>query len=86
VATKKVVDLLIQNGADIESLLGPWANPLQAAAKSGQLLAVWWLIAQGSAVNKPALYKGRMALHIACCKGNDVIVKYLINAGANVMA
>lgn len=81
-----VVDLLIQNGADIESLLGPWANPLQAAAQSGQLLAVRRLIAQGSAVDKPAPYKGRTALHIACREGNDVIVQHLLEAGANVMA
>jgi Ankyrin repeats (3 copies) len=83
---EKVADLLIQNGADIESCLGPWANPLQAAAQSGQLLAVRRLVAQGSAIDKPAPYKGRTALHIACCEGNDVIVQHLIEEGANVMA
>jgi ankyrin repeat protein len=83
---EKVVDLLIQNGADIELLLGPWANPLQAAAQSGQLLAVQRLIAQGSAIDKSALYKARTALYIACRKGDDVIVQHLINTGANIMA
>ena len=48
-----VVDLLIQNGADTESLLGPWANPLQAAAQSGQLLAVRRLIAGRVASGDP---------------------------------
>jgi hypothetical protein len=32
----KVVDLLIQNGADIELSLGDWASPPQAAAQTGQ--------------------------------------------------
>jgi hypothetical protein len=29
---EKIADLLIENGADIELCLGPWASPLQAAA------------------------------------------------------
>jgi hypothetical protein len=36
----KVVDLLMQNGADMELSLGKWANPLQAAAQTGQLRVV----------------------------------------------
>lgn len=83
---EKVADLLIENGADIESCLGPWANPLQAAAQCGQLLAVRRLSAGGSDIDKPAPYKGRTALHIACLEGNDMIVQHLIEAGANVMA
>jgi hypothetical protein len=81
-----VADLLMQNGADIESCLGPWANPLQAAAQCGQLLAVRRLSARGGDIDKPAPYKGRTALHIACLEGNDMIVQHLIEAGANVMA
>ena len=81
-----VAGLLLQNGADIDSCLGPWANALQAAAQYGQLLAVRWLTARGSDINKPAPLKGRTALHIACLEGNDVLVQHLIAAGANVMA
>jgi hypothetical protein len=86
---ERVADLLLQNGADIESSLGPWANPLQAAAQCGQLLAVRQLSALGSTrsdIDKPAPYKGRTALHFACLEGNDMIVQHLIEAGANVMA
>jgi ankyrin repeat protein len=83
---EKVADLLIENGADIESCLGPWASPLQAAAQFGQLLAVRQLSARGSDIEKPALYKGRRALHIACLEGNDMIVQHLIEVGADVMA
>jgi ankyrin repeat protein len=81
---EKVADLLIRNGADIESCLGPWANPLQAAAQCGQLQSVQRLAARGD-VDKPAPHKGRTALHIACLEGNDMIVQHLIEAGANVM-
>jgi ankyrin repeat protein len=83
---EKVADLLIENGADIESCLGPWASPLQAAAQCGQLLAVRRLSARGSDIDKPAPYKGKRALHIACLEGNDIILQHLIEAGADVMA
>jgi hypothetical protein len=83
---ERVTDLLVQNGADIESSLGPWANPLQAAAQCGQLLAVRQLSARGGDIDKPAPSKGRTALHIACLEGNDMIVQHLIESGANIMA
>jgi ankyrin repeat protein len=83
---EEVADLLVQNGADIESYLGPWANPLQAAAQCGQLLAVRRLSARGSDIDKPAPYKGRTALYIACLEGNDIIVHYLLEIGANIIA
>jgi ankyrin repeat protein len=82
----EVVDLLIRNGADIQLSLGHWANPLQLAAHTGQLLVVQQLVEKGSATNKPAPYKERTALHFASLEGHDVIVQYLIEVGANVMA
>ena len=83
---ENVADLLVQNGADVNLSLGPWANPLQAAVQRGQLPMIQWLTARGSYIDKPAPLKGRTALHIACLEGNDVPVQHLIEAGANVMA
>jgi hypothetical protein len=65
--------------------LGEWANPLQAAAKTGQLQIVQQLVEQGSAIDKPG-HKNITALHLACLEGHDMVVQYLIEVGANVMA
>jgi ankyrin repeat protein len=83
----KVVDLLIENGAEIESPLGSWATPLQAAAHCGQLQVVRLLIAKGVTIDKLAQDNSNSTtLHIACRKGYSAIAQVLIDAGADIMA
>jgi ankyrin repeat protein len=69
----------------MELSLGKWANALQAAAQTGQLRVVGQLVKQGSAIDKPG-YRNRTTLHLACLEGNDMVVQYLIEVSANVMA
>ena len=82
----KVIEMLIENRADIESPLGPWAMPLQSVAQYRQLQAVRLLIAKRATVDKPARYNSRTTRHSACLESNSAIVQVLIDAGANAMA
>ncbi|KAL7920744.1 ankyrin repeat-containing domain protein [Trichoderma austrokoningii] len=62
-------------------------TPLQLAARSGDIQAVRDILAsQGrSAVNDaPRGYYGQTALQAACMQGHEDVVKYLLDAGADV--
>jgi ankyrin repeat protein len=78
-------DLLLQNGANINSKNHNGLTPLHVASYCGESAIVNTLIEKGAEVNVKAK-DGVTALHAAASKGNLDTIKLLINKGAEVDA
>ncbi|KAF4546032.1 uncharacterized protein LTHEOB_4684 [Lasiodiplodia theobromae] len=78
---KKVVQLLIDNGADVNAQGGEQGSPLQAAAYDGHESVVRLLINNGADVNAQAGSQGN-ALHIASKHGHVGTMRVLLSHGA----
>ncbi|GFR24301.1 ankyrin repeat family protein [Trichonephila clavata] len=80
---ERVIDALIQNGANIEVEDKEKNTPLHRAAKNGYIDIVNTLIGNGADVNKVTIY-GRTPLFLAVAEGHMDIVNTLIDKGADV--
>ena len=85
----EILSCLVENGADVNAADGDGVTPLMAAVKNQFLDAVTFLIDQGADVNLQDS-TGVTALHYAtedsCDPSGCLIVKQLINGGANINA
>uniref|UniRef100_A0A9J7Y3M3 Ankyrin repeat domain 28 n=2 Tax=Cyprinus carpio TaxID=7962 RepID=A0A9J7Y3M3_CYPCA len=75
-----VVKLLVSHGAEVTCKDKKAYTPLHAAASSGMISVVKYLLDLGV---DPNAY-GNTPLHVACYNGQDVVVNELIECGANV--
>uniref|UniRef100_A0A8C1BSP8 Ankyrin repeat domain 28b n=1 Tax=Cyprinus carpio carpio TaxID=630221 RepID=A0A8C1BSP8_CYPCA len=76
----EVVKLLVSHGAEVTCKDKKAYTPLHAAASSGMISVVKYLLDLGV---DPNTY-GNTPLHVACYNGQDVVVNELIECGANV--
>uniref|UniRef100_A0A8C1WR17 Ankyrin repeat domain 28b n=1 Tax=Cyprinus carpio TaxID=7962 RepID=A0A8C1WR17_CYPCA len=76
----EVVKLLVSHGAEVTCKDKKAYTPLHAAASSGMISVVKYLLDLGV---DPNAY-GNTPLHVACYNGQDVVVNELIECGANV--
>jgi ankyrin repeat protein len=86
-----IVELLVNRGADPQMCLRPLGTALQAACRGSSLDVVTILLAAGADPNiSSGNITGNMfetsALHVASSRGDESIVKMLLEAGANVNA
>jgi ankyrin repeat protein len=81
VADRDVVELMLEQGADINHLTSEGETPLILAIKKGERLLVKRLILYGADVNKPGKAKD-MPLAVAKSRGNDSIIRLLQQNGA----
>lgn len=80
----RMLELLIEYGADINHVDGCGKLPLMEFASRGNATAVRTLLASGAQVDKTST--GKTALHAAVCADNVETVKVLLDAGADVNA
>jgi ankyrin repeat protein len=81
VADRDVVELMLEQGADINKLTKEGETPLILAIKKGERLLVKRLVLYGADVNKTGK-TGDMPLAIAKTLGNDSIIRLLQQNGA----
>lgn len=82
---EKVVELLVQNGADVnarDNKVG-WA-PLHLAAINGHVAVARLLLAEDAKVDAKDNEVGWTPLHLAAVNGHQGVVALLIDGGANV--
>jgi ankyrin repeat protein len=79
------VQLLIANGADINSRDQYGQTPLERAAFAGHIKVVELLIAKGAEVNTKN-QSGRTPLHVSALRGYRDIAQSLIATGADIEA
>ncbi|KAJ6520690.1 ankyrin repeat domain-containing protein [Mycena vulgaris] len=79
----QMVQLLVDKGADMNTLGGYHGNALQAASVHGHGLAVHLLIETGANVNARGGHYGN-ALQAAAYSGHELVVQLLIKKGADV--
>lgn len=81
--SKKLVDLLLQNGAGTNDPVGPWGNGLVPAIIQSRLDVVDALLRAGADVHSRGA-NGETALHIAAKCGDAEVMQRLLKAGADV--
>jgi ankyrin repeat protein len=79
----KIIEQLIQGGADVNAADSLGFRPLCEAANKGSIQIVQLLIHYGADVNLSD-ERGISPLHWACSNGNPEVVKLLIQKGAHV--
>ncbi|KAJ5982454.1 hypothetical protein N7451_012554 [Penicillium sp. IBT 35674x] len=82
---KNIVQLLLENGAEVNAQGGKFGNALQAASSGGHDKIVQLLLENGAEVNAQGGKFGN-ALQAACSGGHDKIVQLLLENGAEVDA
>ncbi|CAG8103036.1 unnamed protein product [Penicillium salamii] len=82
---EKVVQLLLEKGAEVNAKGGHSGNALQAASSEGHDNIVKLLLEKGAEVNAKGGYFGN-ALQAASSEGHDKIVQLLLEKGAEVNA
>jgi len=75
--------LVEEEGADVDKATSSGPTPLYAAAMSGALPVVQYLMEQGADINK-ADEDGSIALHIAALNGNLPMVRYMVERNADM--
>uniref|UniRef100_A0A8C8IQK4 Ankyrin repeat domain 52 n=1 Tax=Oncorhynchus tshawytscha TaxID=74940 RepID=A0A8C8IQK4_ONCTS len=78
-----IVKLLVSRSADAMCRDKRGYTPLHAAAASGQIEVVKYLLRLGSEIDEPNTF-GNTALHMACYTGQEAVANELVNRGANV--
>jgi ankyrin repeat protein len=82
---ESVVELLLDNGADIHAQRGPYGDALQTAAYNGHEKVMGLLLGRGANINAKGGTYGN-ALQTASLKGHTSIVKLLLENGAYINA
>ena len=77
----KVVQLLLSNGADVNTSSEHYGRPLMQATKNGHSHIVQMLLDQGADMNAPGYELS--ALQVACGKNHIQIVRMLLDRGAD---
>jgi ankyrin repeat protein len=80
-----IMSLLLENGADVESLDRQIMTPLHRASSGGKLEAVRCLLDHGANINARAV-DGRTPLHCAIRNNNTQAARFLLERGADVNA
>ncbi len=80
-----IVQILLENGADVDAQGGYYSNALQAASLIGHLGIFQMPIEKGADINAQGGYYGN-ALQAAVARGCYGIVQMLIEKGANINA
>lgn len=78
----KMMDLLLENGAELNSETPDAGNALILAAEIGNLEAVQYLIGKGMNVNHLTKNRGTPLMH-ASIRGHDQVVSHLLKKGAD---
>ncbi|KEY72966.1 hypothetical protein S7711_10190 [Stachybotrys chartarum IBT 7711] len=81
----KIVELLLDKGANVNAEGGKYGNALYAASSEGHDKIVELLLDKGANVNAEGGKYGN-ALYAASSEGHDKIVELLLDKGANVNA
>ncbi|KAG9648244.1 purine and uridine phosphorylase, partial [Aureobasidium melanogenum] len=81
----KIVQMLLDSGADVNTKGGRYGNALQAASYEGRGKIVQMLLDRGADVYALGGYYGN-ALQAASASGHDEIVRMLLDRGADVNA
>lgn len=84
VSPKTMVELLIENDADVNSKDHNGYTPLHEAAGAGDIDVTKILITNGADVNAKSLRHGLTPLHDAAYSGHEKAIKILIDNGAEV--
>ncbi|USP74081.1 Arp, Ankyrin repeat protein [Curvularia clavata] len=79
---RKLVKLLVDNGADVNAQSGPYGNALPAASEGGHEQVVKMLLDAGADVNAQGGFYGN-ALSAASGIGHEQVAKILLDAGAH---
>ncbi|KAH8800549.1 ankyrin repeat-containing domain protein, partial [Flagelloscypha sp. PMI_526] len=79
-----IIELLVENGADVNTEAGPFGPPLYAAAFKGALDVVEFFIEKGANVNMERQYDNESALQVAAWRGRWDIVVVLVEEGADI--
>ncbi|WYZ44174.1 hypothetical protein EsH8_VII_000610 [Colletotrichum jinshuiense] len=82
---EKLVQMLLDKGADVNPAGGLYDNPLQTASLRGHEKIVQMLLDKGADVNAQGGRYGN-ALQAALLRGHEKIVQILLNKGVNVNA
>ncbi|KAL8701797.1 MAG: hypothetical protein Q9201_004711 [Fulgogasparrea decipioides] len=80
----KIVEMLLDKGADINAQGGEYGNALQAAITEGHDKVVQILLDKGADVNQGRRYSN--ALQAASAGGRDKVVQMLLDKGADINA
>jgi ankyrin repeat protein len=83
---KRLVDLLISHGADVDGANGLIGGPILLAAEEGLRDIVMALLSRKANVNKFHEEDRRTPLHWAAHNGHKDVVSLLMSNGANVHA
>ncbi|KAJ5651137.1 NACHT nucleoside triphosphatase [Penicillium longicatenatum] len=82
---EKVVQMLLDQGADINAQGGEYGNALQAASSGGHEKVVQMLLDQGADINAQGGFYG-YALQAASWGGHEKVVQMLLDQGADINA
>ena len=82
---RRVVELLVEKGADVNAQGGDYGNALQAASYRGHEAIVRLLVDNGADVNAQGGNYDN-ALYAASSRGHEQIVRLLVDKGADVKA
>jgi len=80
---RRVVQLLLENGAELESEEYGGQTPLSLAAWTGQKAVVRLLLEKGADVESKSSRSGTL-LSLAAWAGQEAVVRLLIDGGADV--
>jgi len=78
-----VVKLLLEKGANIESITGGGRTPLSWAAEKGHEAVIKLLLEKGANIESKGIY-GRTPLSWAAEKGHEAVVKLLLEKGVSI--
>ena len=81
---QKMVQILLDQGVDVNAEGGHICSALHAASSEGHDQIVQMLLAGGANINKCSALHGGSALHAASEKGHEQVVRMLLEKGADV--
>jgi ankyrin repeat protein len=82
---EKVVQILLDQGADVNAQGGRYGNALQAASSGGHEKVVRMLLDRGADINAQGGYFGN-ALQAASFRGHEKVIQMLLDQGAHINA